>query len=120
MKLWLYQFYVLARISWPFMVQDLPLSFAEALERKVRAQLKRWAGLFKYADVGSLFRSKSKFGLGLTSVTTHFVKMQVIKCSLLKHSGDPDIRTLGGVRVNNETDGFPINLEFRVKSTVFR
>ena len=41
-----------------------------------------------------MFRSKSKFGLGLTSVTTHFVTMQVIRCSLLKHSVDPDIRTL--------------------------
>ena len=94
MKLWLYQFYVLARISWPLLIQDFPRSFAVGLEKAVRVQLKRWAGVFRGADVGVLFRSKSKFGLGLTSVSSHFERMQVIKCFLLKHSVDSDIATL--------------------------
>ena len=33
MKIWLYQFYVLAHLSWPFLVQDFSLSFAKDLER---------------------------------------------------------------------------------------
>ena len=32
MKLWIYQFYVLARLSWPFLVHDFDLSFSKELE----------------------------------------------------------------------------------------
>jgi hypothetical protein len=94
MKLWLYQFYVLAFLAWPFLVQDFSHSFAEELQKSCSVQLKRWAGLYKYSDIGSLFRSRDKCGLGLTSITDQFERMQVIKCSLLKHSADPAITYL--------------------------
>lgn len=94
MKLWLYQFYVLAHLAWPFMVQDFKRSFAESLQKSISTKLKKWAGLYRSADIGSLFRSRERFGLGLTSITMHFVRMQVIKCSLLKHPPDDDIRRL--------------------------
>lgn len=94
MKLWLYQFYILAHLSWPFMVQDFSRSFAVSLEKSTRVQLKKWAGIYKSADVGLLFRSRKAFGLGLTSITSHFETMQIIKWSLAKHSVDADIRAL--------------------------
>ena len=94
MKLWIYQFYILARLSWPFLVQDFCLSFAENLEKSMRAKLKRWAGIYKSADVGILFRSRKDFGLGLTSISMHFKRMQFIKCSLLEHSPDNDVRQM--------------------------
>ena len=94
MKLWLYQFYVLAHLSWPFLVQDFPLSFALELEKSVSVRLKKWAGIYRSADVGLLFRSRKLFGLGLTSVSAHLKHMQVIRCSLLKYSVDDNIRLL--------------------------
>ena len=35
MKLWLYQFYILSHLSWPFFINDLDLSFAQDLQRNV-------------------------------------------------------------------------------------
>ena len=80
MKLWLYQFYVLSHLSWPFLINDLDLSFAQDLQRNINRTLKRWAGIGKSVDNGLMFRSKKNFGLGLTSISDHYQRMQLIKC----------------------------------------
>ena len=86
MKLWLYQFSVIPSLSWPFQVYDFPLAFARGMEKSATRYLKRWAGLYRNADVDILYRPREKFGLGLTSCTAHLKAMQVIKCHLVKHS----------------------------------
>ena len=48
--------------------------------------------MYRGADNGALFRSHDLCGLGLTSVSHYFCKMQVIKCSLLDNSADPNVR----------------------------
>ena len=45
MKLWLYQHYLLAHLSWPFLIHDLPVSLANDLQKKSNLTLKRWAGI---------------------------------------------------------------------------
>ena len=93
MKLWIYQYYLLAHLSWPPDDPCLSRSFAVELTETVNHKLKKWAGLYKSADLGCMFRSRSLPGsLGLTSVTSHFEKIQVIKCSILKDSQDPDVK----------------------------
>ena len=72
MKTWIYQHYILARLSWPFLVHDFDLNFAKQLERSISVLLKKWLGIVRTADVGILFRSRSNFGLGLTSISDHF------------------------------------------------
>jgi hypothetical protein len=105
MKLWMYQFGVLGRLSWPFLSQDyLPLSLAINLDQHTNRYLKKWAGLFKSADLGVLYRSRERFGLGLTRISTHFKKMGVIKCLLLKHSEDPDICQIYEKRAKHEAN----------------
>lgn len=94
MKLWLYQFYVLSHLSWPFLINDLDLSFSQNLQRKINLTLKSWAGISKSVDNGLLFRSKKNFGLGLTAIADHYQKMQLIKCQLLQNSKDPTIQEL--------------------------
>ena len=103
MKLWLYQFYVLARMSWPFLIHDFNRHFAVQLTDSISTTLKKWAGLFRKADVGCLFRSKEQFGLGLTSVVDHFERMQIIKCFLLQHSEDADVRKVYESREKRES-----------------
>ena len=100
MKLWLYQFYVLSHLSWPFLINDLDLSFAQDLQRNVNMTLKNWAGISKSVDNGLMFRSKKNFGLGLTAIADHYQKMQLIKCQLLQNSKDPTIRELYKNREN--------------------
>ena len=55
MKLWLYQFYVLSHLSWPFMINDLNKTFAQELQRTINPRLKKWAGIGKTVDNGLLF-----------------------------------------------------------------
>jgi hypothetical protein len=104
MKLWMYQFGILGRLTWPFMSQDyLPLSLALNLDRHTNRYLKSWAGLFKSADLGVLYRSRDRFGLGITKTSVHFKKTSVVKCLLLKQSKDPVIGQLYDKRATRET-----------------
>ena len=90
-KLWLYQFYVISHLSWPFMINDLDTSFAMDLQRSINVKLKSWAGIGRSVDNGLLFRSKRNFGLGLTPLSQHYQRMQLVKCELLRTSKDPAI-----------------------------
>ena len=93
-KLWLYQHYWLSHLAWPFLIHDFPISFARALESDINLRMKKWIGLYRGADNGSLFRSRKLLGLGLTSTSHFFCKMQVIKCSLLDNSTDSNVKSV--------------------------
>jgi Reverse transcriptase (RNA-dependent DNA polymerase) len=98
MKAWIYQFYVLSRLSWVFLVHDLDQTFANNLSKISTSYLKKWLSLFKSTETGVLYRSRENFGLGLTSVLEHFQRMQIIKCELLNHSVDDSIQKLYHLR----------------------
>lgn len=107
MKVWLYQFYVIAFLSWPFLIHQFNLgkqSFKE-LSDKATARLKKWIGITKSADTGVLYRSKDFFGLGLTSIEDHFKRMQIIQCQLLSNSPCDDIITIYQAKVKREANG---------------
>ena len=97
-KLWLYQFYLLARTSWLFLIYDFDRSFARELQNQISAKLKQWAGIYRNVDNGLLFRAKENFGLGMTSIVDHVECMQLIKCELLKRSVDSKVSTLYHIR----------------------
>ena len=67
-KLFLYEHFVVRRLSWVFLVHDLCLSFARELDKLVIPRLKIWAGLYRSSDVGTLFRLRAHLGLQLTSI----------------------------------------------------
>ena len=100
MKLWLYQMYVLPRLSWPFMINDLDRSFALDLQRAINLTLKKWAGVYRTTENGVLFCSKKHFGLGLTSISDHYQRMQLVKCDLLRTSEDPSVKELYKTRTH--------------------
>ena len=87
-KLFLYEHFVVRRLSWFFLVHDLCLSFARELDKFVIPRLKKWAGLYRSSDVGTLFRLRSHLGLQLTSLEYHFEHLQLVKCCLLENSKD--------------------------------
>ena len=66
MKLWLYLYYLLSRASWAFLIYNFDRTFAFELEKKLNLKLKKWAGIYQKVDNGLLFRSKEKFGLGIS------------------------------------------------------
>jgi hypothetical protein len=90
-KLFLYEFFVIRRVSWQFLVHDFCLSFAVELDKTTIPLLKRWAGLFRSADLGCLFRLRKDMGLQLTSFTFHYKHLQLVRCVLLKNSRDATV-----------------------------
>ena len=88
MKMWLYNNYVVAFITWPFTIYDLPISFGEELKAIGTRYLKKWLGVTKSITESALYRSKDHFGLGLTNLVTHLKKMQVCRMHILKYSQD--------------------------------
>lgn len=105
MKLWIYQHYIIAKSSWPLLVHDFNRDFAvKIIQQPTGVYLRRWAGLYKSADIGTLYRPRELLGLNLTSVTVHFERMRVIRCHLLKHSADKDVATVYQHRVNRFKD----------------
>ena len=75
-------------------VNDLDRSFSPNLQRIINQQLKRWAGISRTVDDGLLFCSKKNFGLGLTEISAHYQRMQLIKCELLRTSKGNTIQKL--------------------------
>ena len=55
MKLWLYQFYVLSRLSWPFLIYDFDKSFVLEMQKTINPKLKGWAGVSLRVENGLLF-----------------------------------------------------------------
>ena len=84
------------------MVYDFDLSFATQLQPQTNVSLRKWAGLMPKSDEGVLYRSRSLFGLQLTSLKSFFMRMQVTKCHLLENSADGDIRLLYEQRMTQE------------------
>ena len=65
MKVWLYNHFIVAFITWPFMIYDFPILFGEELKAVATKWLKRWLGITKSIRESVLYRSKVHFGLGL-------------------------------------------------------
>ena len=97
-KLYIYEHYVVPRLSWVFLVHDLNLWFARELDKRVTSRLKIWAGLYRSSDLGALFRRREHLGLQITSLELHYKRMQVVKCCLLENSQDQDIRAIYELR----------------------
>jgi len=98
MKLWIYQFYLLPRCSWPLLIHDLCQSYALRLQTHAQPYLKIWSGVGRTVDPGVLYRTRARFGLGLTSLTSHYRNMQLIKCQLLDTSIDDSVRNVYAAR----------------------
>ncbi len=54
-KLYIYEHSIVSRLSWPFLVHNLSLSFVRDLDKYVISRLKRWAGLYRSADMARFF-----------------------------------------------------------------
>ena len=93
-KLFLYEHFVVSRLSWSFLVHDLSLSFASELEDIATRRLKIWSGLYRSADIGTLYRRREHIGLQLTQLSSHFQHMQIVKACLLSTSQDPLIQEI--------------------------
>ena len=88
MKVWLYNHFIVAFITWTFMIYDLPISFGKELKAVATKYLKRWFGITKSITESVLYGSKDHFGLGFIDLVTRLKKMQVFRMHMLRVSID--------------------------------
>ena len=119
MKVWLYNNFIVAFITWPFMIYDLPISFGEELKAVAPKYLKKWLGITKSITESGLYRSKDHFGLGLIDLVTHLKKMQVCRMHMLEYSQDGSSNNLNEYK--RERDKPPVNgVGIPMKSKLWR
>ena len=80
-KMWLYNSYVVAFITWPFTICDLPISFGEELKAISTRYLKQWLGVTKSITETALYRSKDHFGLRLTNPEHTWKECRYAECT---------------------------------------
>lgn len=102
MKLWLYQFYIRLRLTWPLLIHDLDKTFAQTLQAHVQPFLKEWSGVGKTVDTGTLYRAYNHLGLQLTSIEDHYKSSQLVKSQLLKNSADESVRNVFQAKTDKE------------------
>lgn len=94
MKMWVYNFAILAKLTWVFTVYDFPISFVEQLDSLVIRFLKKWSRLTKCAAPELLFLQRDISGIRLSLPSTIFKQRQVGKMLALKTAHDHRIRDL--------------------------
>ena len=88
-KLWLYQHFIIPKLSRYLTALDLTLTFVKRLQAKATKYLKKWSGLPRSANTAILFLGKSgRAGLHITSIVTYWKQMQLVRLDILKHSAD--------------------------------
>ena len=119
MKVWFYNHFIVAFITWPSMIYDLPISFGEELKAVATKYLKRWLGITKSITESALYRSKDHFGLGFIDLVTHLKKMQVCRMHMLKYSQDGSGNNL--YEYMRERDKPPVNgIVIPIKSKLWK
>jgi hypothetical protein len=94
MKLWIYNNYIVAVLSWQMMIYDPARVWGKRLEQAANPFLKIWAGLAYSATPDLLYLPQDQKGLGLKNLSIVLTQLQVSKFHLLKHSQDPKVQGL--------------------------
>lgn len=101
-KLWLYQHGIIYRLTWPFLIHDLDLTFAKRLQQHIQPLLKKWSGIGRSVDTGMLYRTRKNLGLQLTAVADYYNAMQIVKTQLLLGSADETVRNMISAKIARE------------------
>jgi hypothetical protein len=88
-KVWLYQFMVMARLIWPFLVYSFSLTGIKPFEDFATKYIKKWYAANKPLNREILFLPKEVSGWNLKSPLTLFKSMQIVGQHILKYSNDP-------------------------------
>ena len=102
-KLRLYSAGVCPRLTWPFLIQEFPMTWMEkVVDPLVTTFLKKWSGLARAANTAILFLPHSLGGLNLPAPSTLHKKLQVsLQCQLLT-SYDSCVRFLADRKLKYE------------------
>ena len=105
MKAWIYEMYIMAKISWQLLIHDLPISWVESqLYAPASRYLKKWLRLAKPANINIFYRSKEHFGLHMKHLPTFAKIAQTRRAHLVKYSDDPALRQIYAARMTRQAE----------------
>jgi len=94
-KAWIYQHSLLPRLTWPLMVNDIPISLVEKLEQKVSKHLRIWLGLPpSFTSIG-LYGKTNRLQVPLSSLVEEYKVAKTRLLLTLRDSTDEMIRNAG-------------------------
>ncbi len=103
-KLRLFKQGICPRLSWHFLVADIPITWFEKEAQPLATRyLKKWAGLARSANTVILFLPAKKGGLGLPSITNLYRKQHLSKQTQLLTSHDTSVRHIAEQHLQRET-----------------
>lgn len=94
-KVKLYHRYVLPKISWDLTVGDISVTWVkQSLDPILNGYVRQWLEMPISGTLNILSLAKSKFGIGLITVSSRFLQCQVIIRNRLKNSQNADIKKI--------------------------
>ena len=102
-KLKMYRAGVCPRLSWPLMIEELPITWVEKkLDAIATFYVKRWAGLARSANTAILYLPSKMGGLNLPIISVLYKRLQVTRQAQLLSSSDSCVRHLAERALQND------------------
>jgi hypothetical protein len=98
-KVWIYQFMVVARLIWPFLINDFSIHGVAPFETLATKHIKSWYGFNKPGNPSLLYLPSSSgvCGWNLTSPVQLLKSMQIVGQHIIKYSKDSLTRNLASL-----------------------
>ena len=94
-KVWLWENYVMGKVSWLFLIHDVVPSFVKTQLQPIQTRwYKRWFGYPLRANTTIFYRSRANHGLQLKQATQFHIENRLIRRHILSTSNDPQVRAI--------------------------
>lgn len=93
---------LMPKLSWSLLIHDMSCSFVKELEAIQTRALKKWSHYPVHSPKEIFYWSTEHHGWHMKQMVPFFKKMQLVKCHLLKTSGDEDVRLIYESRCHRE------------------
>ena len=104
MKAWIYNFYIISKVSWELQVYEFPITYIRDLESIINRYLKKWFKLARCASPTVIYRNTDNYGLGLKKLETVYKKLKVGNAHHLKYNPDSNCAALYQAKMEKERD----------------
>ncbi|KAL1250851.1 hypothetical protein QQF64_018647 [Cirrhinus molitorella] len=91
-KVWCFQYGIIPRLQWPFLLYDFPVSQVEGMERLCSKFLRKWLGVPPSFSTINLYSKTSKLPLPVSSVVEEFKAAKARAVTTLLSSKDRKVR----------------------------
>ena len=90
-KAWCFQFGIIPRLQWPFLLYDLAMTKVEKMERLISKYIRKWFGLPPSASSANMYSRKSVFPNPLSSAVEEYKAAKTRAIATLKFSEDDKV-----------------------------